>query len=77
MSRNAVRDYSVLRKPLSIRNNREWRAVFVDLPLRYACCASESRLGLIVSLICANMPISLKELIAHLMRSGFEMLSMF
>jgi len=32
MSRNAAREYSLLRKPLSILNTREWRAVSVDLP---------------------------------------------
>jgi len=51
MSRNDARDYSLLRKPFSILDTREWRSVSVDLPLRYACCASESRLGLMVSLI--------------------------
>jgi len=30
MSRNAAREYSLL------QNTREWRAVSVDLPLRYA-----------------------------------------
>jgi len=33
MSRNAAREYSVLRKPLCILNTRKWRAVSVDLPL--------------------------------------------
>jgi len=36
MSRNAAREYSLLREPLSIINTREWRAVSVDLPLRYS-----------------------------------------
>jgi len=35
----------------SILYTREWRAVSVDLPLRYACCASESRLWSMVSLM--------------------------
>jgi len=51
MSRNAAREYSLLRKPLSILNTRECRAVSVELPLRYACCASASGLGLMISLI--------------------------
>jgi len=66
MSRNAAREYTLLRKLLSILNTREWRAVSVDLPLRYACCASKSRPGDLKGL---------KEFIAHIMQSGFEMLS--
>jgi len=58
MSRNAARENSLLRKPLSLLNTREWRVVSVDLPLRYACCASESRLGLMVSLIWMSVSLS-------------------
>jgi len=50
MSRNAAREYSLLWNPLSILATREWRAVSVDLPLRYACCASERRLWLVQGL---------------------------
>jgi len=58
MSRNAATEYSLLRKPLSILATREWRAVSVDLPLRYACCASESRLWSMVSLIWVSISLS-------------------
>jgi len=58
MSRNDARDYSLLRKPFSILDTREWRSVSVDLPLRYACCASESRLGFMVSLIWISISLS-------------------
>jgi len=58
MSSNAAREYSLSRKPLPILNTREWRAVSVDLPLRYAYCASESRLGLMVSLIWMSINLS-------------------
>jgi len=58
MSRNATREYSLMRNPLSILDTREWKAVSVDLPLRYACCASESRLGLMVCLICMSISLS-------------------
>jgi len=58
MSRNASRECFLLRKPLSILNTREWRAIPVNLPLRYACCASESRLGLMVSLIWMSISLS-------------------
>jgi len=49
-SKKAARDYFLLRKPVPIQNTGEWRALSVDLPLRYACCALESSLGLVVSL---------------------------
>jgi len=55
MSRNAAGEYSLLRKALSILDTREWRAVSVHLPLRYACCASESRLWSMVILICVSI----------------------
>jgi len=58
MSRNASREYSLLRKPLSILNTGEWKAVSVDLPWRYVCCASESRLWSMFSLIWVSISLS-------------------
>jgi len=58
ISKNAAREYFLLWKPLSILDTREWRAVSVDLPLRYACCASESRLWSMVSLIWVSISLS-------------------
>jgi len=58
MSRKAAREFSLLRNPLSIQDTREGRALSVDLPLRYACCAFESRLGLVVSLMWVSTSLS-------------------
>jgi len=58
MSRNAAREYSLLRKPISILYTKEWWAVSVDLPLRYACCASDSRLWSMISLIWVSISLS-------------------